>query len=297
MDYFPTSKYRLVLFGAGTTYYQSYQDSSIEFSLCRKEGDIYVQTFDFVTCRELLCKALEYSLCPDVKISDCDTFRFSDLSNVTAMSIYLDDDDAYNLSRNLKLLTALEEHLNIEPTQIYDCSDNNYLVLLSPYWLKAGLTLSIYSFLLRLLTYCTYFSTMQELFDEISYHVVDEIGSDMSRLEYFKENVDILLLLENIDTVLGDSPITGINDEEFIRKAINCDTSTDFILHHKDNKNEELQFWLSNAEDYNGFNTFTKSVSTLREEEEAGSEIYLGCLGNPFELWAYNYVLLTQGKI
>lgn len=299
MNLFPKSNYELILYQTETCYNQSDQDSSIEFSLCRKEGDTYIQCFYPVTCRELLCQALGYFLSTGIKVNNHDVFASNELVNITALSIYLNSSDECNLSKNIHLLNNLEIQLNKEPTQIYDCSNNNYLVLLSSFWLQSGLTLSIYSYFLRLLTYKTCFGTMMKLLDKIDTVIEDYLGYDMDRLRYFRKNIDIMFLLQHMDEVLGDSPITGVNDKEYfskIEKQNDPTTSTLFVLTHNNSKMKEVDFYASNIGDFGGFSTFAETVYYLKEVVKAGYELTPGYAGSPFELWAYNYVLLTQDK-
>jgi len=202
-------------------YNQLQQNSEIEWSfLNRVKGkkNSFKELFLKVKCREYFGGAV---VCANLDIDTPKIYGFSlkdkRLSlKETLLSVSLPKADIPNFLEHLPLLRKIEKQMGIKMTRKYSTQHNDAdytkLVLIGDKkWVSSPLLISIYTQIIRSFTYKTtttsFKSHIKELITKIAY------GNDVIIFQSIEsKGVDLMHLLINIDKVLGDNPLTGLND-------------------------------------------------------------------------------------
>lgn len=273
-------------------YNQSPQSSDIEFCMLQRKATegTFKELHYKVKCREYLGDA-NIAAHLNRKTPKIYGFELNGRMalNESIFSLHLEKNSHDNLRSNIRLLNRLERKLNISETELY-LTDYGYILVSigSPFWMKSPLLVSIYSFILRALTYRK--SSKRKLSSYLK-----DISPSVSDYIYAKRltRLDLEFLLLNIDEVLGENPISGIDDSILIPSKAFSNSENVFLKYiNYNNKINHTQFgvWTTHSNHgFNNLNTNLKNVENLKTLD----------IGYPHgAFWAINYsnILLRNNK-
>ena len=126
---------------------------------------------------------------------------------------------------NFHILNELEEDCGIPLTKAYLTNEvsstfrRKIVIVGDKFWIQSPLCLSIFTWLLRCLSYSlpTKPSSLEELADLFIKH--SPTSTDGTFWVKINPHVNVRLLLKNIVHILGDNPITGIDDNKIIHST------------------------------------------------------------------------------
>jgi hypothetical protein len=204
-------------------YNQISQTSEIHWSfLNRVKGDkwSFQELFLKVKCREYLgdlvvCGNLDIDV-PMIYGMSLRKKRISIKETLLSVSLY--QESVPTFIKNMKYLRRIEKSMGIPMTRIYSTQhqgafDTRLVLIGDKKWVSSPLLISIYSLIIRAMTYSLRGNSFKS---HIKALVISSwsYGNDAQAFKTIDRNgVDLIHLLQNIDKVISDNPLTGLNDE------------------------------------------------------------------------------------
>ena len=205
-------------------YNQISQTSEIQWSWLNRvqgEKDSFKELHLQVKCREYFGDAV---VCAHLDIDMPDVYGFKLINkrlalNETLLSVSLPTTAIPDFANKMKFLRSIEKRMGISMTKVYPTQHSDKLVLVGDKkWVSSPLLVSIYSIIIRSLTYTSTAKTYKDHIKELITGIFSS-SNDASAFKTFKnDKVDLLHLLLNIDKVTGTNPLTGLNDAMLIAK-------------------------------------------------------------------------------
>lgn len=202
-------------------YNQLYQSIDTKFSFCKRIGeDHYEELFTPVLCRDYLSDAVVQSQVG--RLPDCEIFgfRLDEEIDTSELILRVVCTNKKAFLKNVKFIKKLEkEYPNLKkPLQVYETSHEDSVVLVGDsLWVKNSLTISLITFLIRICntsvdnpgttinTFTKAFISQYSGYDDSEY--AHTIIYQLGNFNFF---------VRNIDEILGDNPLTGIDDKRFL---------------------------------------------------------------------------------
>lgn len=283
-------------------YTQSGQTSDIEFSILNRVNKNSFRELHYqVKCREYLGDAnVAAHLNKDTPI----IYGFRLVGermplDESLFSLSVKEDSYNNLIANMHIINDLEKEMKIlkkDQSKLFDTGLFNQLtgrkklVLVGPSdWMKSPLTVSLYSFIIRILTYKQGHDTIEDFLKKSNI-----TGSDSSYCTRLK-NLNVRFLLKNIDEVLGENPVSGINDDFLYNSEEVFTTSNEidlkFIWKEKERR-ASYGIWKNHGE--HGFVSLLIRVNSVVDFTKKDFNFHYTPVGFT---WAINYDKLLKDKI
>lgn len=291
------------------SYTEISQSQDLKYSLLkRKENDIYYEVHAPVKCKdyfgEVVAAANSRANVPKIygfKIDyqDIDTDQVAFLLT-SKLSINL-----VNLINKLYILNNVEDMLEIPRSIIYDITIDNERCLVikgSSFYLESPLLISFYTLLIRMLSYSEVYdcTTIYEVFS----HFNTLSGTDANIIKLFNKNIDLDVFLNNIDAIIKENPITGLNDIEYERKVKELDgvgSGYELTLTYRPtifNPNNEVTFSFTDYHNMHGIYSFVNTVTRLKAMNADLLNFGIITDEEPVGLdWAYNYLKAYKWQI
>jgi hypothetical protein len=278
-------------------YNQIPQTSDIQWSFLNRvkgEKDSFEELFLNVKCREFFGDLV---VCGNLNIDTPSIYglRLKDKRisvKKTLLSVSMNEGDVEGFAKRLRFLRQIEGAMGIKKTRIYptqhNATDYTKLVLVGDKkWISSPLLISLYTAIIRSLTYSFSKLTFKDHINELitgSY----SYGNDACTFKRLKDcEVDIVHLLTNIDVVLGDNPLTGLNDTKLIVDKKYIKTESDSVgLSHLG----RITYWSTyNNHSQHGLMTFLDKIRYAPAGRPIADGIGAG--------WANNYKNLKEQEL
>lgn len=263
------------------SYNQNPQNANIQFSLLNRDGKGFKELHYHVKCREyfgdsLLAAKFDKDL-PNIYGFKLINKRQCLEHTLISASIYTDTHegiDHYNqFLKGVKILRKLEKTMGIplKERSEYRSTDkkvdgSSKIVIISPKeWQHSPMLLSLYTFILRLTTYIVP-DTCNSFKLYANYVHSNFTGTDKNYITTLNK-IDFDFLLKNYIEIMGDAPLTGL-DDTIIASNFNensSDTSYGFNYdasrYEGASSNQEASFSTYNNHARHGIITFANSVT------------------------------------
>ena len=281
-------------------YAQNPQTSSLEFALLKriKENE-FTEIHYKVKCREYFGDTLVSAHLNQPMPLIYGFMLGSNKMTIdeTLLSLFLDKDNYNHFIRRLPVLNRIEKKMGISLTQFFSVENdsNNWYKIVSvgdKKWSSSPLLISIYTLILRSFTYKTNKRTFKT-------HIKDLInnysGNDRNAFLKINSKIDLEHLLFNIDKVLKDNPLTGIDDLNFKLKVSKNNDSfknqySDTDLEYYYNSTQYTVNWnIANNHFQHGILSFIEKLKFLKLDSNNLND-------NIGSQWSQNYYLLLNKK-
>jgi len=259
------------------TYNQNPQTSDITYSLLNRTGKNSFKELHYpVKCREYFGDSLVMAVA-DKDLPSIYGFRLINKRQAldeTIFSVTLPTYDQNSIRvydffvNQLKYLRKIEKGMGIplkERSKFYeiDKSFNDYrkIVVVSPKeWQSSPLLISIYTLILRLFTYILHDDKMITLKKRMDSIADISGGVDGTYCTQVKP-IDIQFILNNYKAILGENPMTGLNDDVILDKvsSYSTDDLVNFIK-EIDNKEITINYSIANNHSQHGLVSFVDRV-------------------------------------
>lgn len=219
-------KVNLEVISNPSPYNQNPQTSDIHFSFLNRTDNGFKELFYRVKCREYLGDAITAAHCnqdsPRIYGFELKGKRAS--IDEMLLSVSFGEESKSNFLKKIRIIREAEKLVGLPKdkwTEVYSVNAqtpdhiNKFVVVGNKFWCSSPLLVSIYTLLLRSLTYSTNrvrLSTHLKAMESLS-------GVDGGQFRSIKEyGVDWIFLLKNLGNIIKDHPITGIDDSHFFSK-------------------------------------------------------------------------------
>lgn len=230
------------------SYVQSPQTSSIKFSPVYISNDEYYQGWYNVKCRDKM-NDLPAIIHLGANIPPINGFwfyepeLFENYGDTLMISVSFGNyRDELSFKEKFKLFTDFEERYGLIKSEIFSTQkERTFLIKSDMFWCQSVLTISLYTFLLRTLSYgeiskskfgkeydATVNTKLEELLSVLckyyNYYRDEFFGIDGLASKLLIETLtDLDTLMRYIPYLLIDNPISGLNDKELMDYIINKD--------------------------------------------------------------------------
>lgn len=219
---------------------ENQQESSIRFSPLVIKDDVFEELWYPVSCRDKM-QNLPMLLVQPYITPECCRFQFKDVDLIKYQGdrqyllVSFEHKDEYDCFLDkLELLNDLEEKCNFSISEVIYSNRNKrkdspltheIILSIDLDWVKSPLYLSLFTFLCRCLSYSFLQETdwdlrlreMHDIWNEnvsIDYDVTGDEGIFTSA--FVNKTLNLEVLLSERDRILGDDPLTGLNDKAII---------------------------------------------------------------------------------
>lgn len=265
-------------------YNQLYQAIDTKFSFCKRiKEDHYEELFTPVLCRDYLSDAVVQSQVG--RLPDCEVFgfRLDEEIDTSELMLRVVCSDKKAFLKNVKFIKGLEKKYPKlkKPLQVYETSHADSLVLVGdPLWVKNSLTISLLTFLIRICntkvinpgttinTFTKEFIKQYSAYDDS--HYASEVIDQLDNFNF---------LIRHIDEILGDNPLTGVDDEEFLENRYIFETESSSESFHNNS----------------GLLSFAKYVEHFKALAD-GENDYYGEVKPYGVKWVMNFLRLKKVK-
>ena len=267
------------------SYSEESQDVNTRFSLLNKiDKSTFQELCGPVKCRDFFGEALVSSKIEYI-LPSIYGFKVDEFWKLRSPYIYLYFDvNKDNFLNKVHILNDIErEHFKSKMlTRFFVVDEERLVIKVCPVWVKSPILLSLFTFIVRLFTYSSSsFNNLEELLNYCKLNT----EKDGDYIKNIQKYIDISLFLSNYKSILGDNPLTGINDKEIINLIKQGQTS----FYHKNKYTEQNSSWtISYQHNMHGMVTCAKNISRLLNDKELALK---GTLVVGFD-WAYNYFTL-----
>lgn len=282
-------------------YNQNPQTSEIQWAFLNRipgEKDSFKELHLQVKCREYFGDAV---VCAHLDIDTPAIYGFRLVNKrvsieETLLSVSLPSNESLGFIKHLSILRKFERQMGIKITKCYSTQhtdeDSVKLVLVGDKkWVSSPLLIAIYTQILRSFTYHTPTSSYSA---HIKALITEYSGNDrdtFSNIHY--SGIDLLHLLLNIDRVLGDNPLTGLNDLELkAKKASITDENSRVLLYSLvvNETNFTFNWSVHLNHSRHGINSFIDNMN-YRGQGGQDAEYVKKSIGAS---WTNNYYLLCK---
>jgi hypothetical protein len=286
-------------------YIENNQASSLKIgALGLNELDHHYEILPPFKCRELLSIALIAStVCdgaPEVsrlemedKKMSTDCLRLSaNITNSSHMESFL--------RYFPKFIDTYDKALGAESTVVYRTTEKNALIIIGdPKWISSPLILSVFTMVMRLSTLIPERVNDPDLSLETAYSLGFFNRESIELMEAFFRGLDIKLLLKEYKYILGDSPMTGIDDEALSRVYLEDMDSEDLVRSNLIDSDLDLGFNFYDLRGYSGFESLYTMYIKIRDNVSNRSTLdqIIMKLNSPRVVglkWAMNYSLKVK---
>jgi len=206
-------------FAKVSTYLQMQYGKRIYFSpLNKKSEEEYYQIWSGGLCREKLHLLPLLSRYPfkllnfhGLIIDDLSLFP-KDINNISLLIEASDKKVIDKIKNYFHLITSLEKDLELNESILKVHSEYGVVIDINPFWNTSPLLISIFSMLIRILGNST-ITNLKKGIDKASRFYLSE--TNQLKLEA-REELGIRKVLENIEVILGDNPLTLQDDDHLI---------------------------------------------------------------------------------
>jgi hypothetical protein len=281
-----------------SAYAQTPQTSSLEFALLERVGENEFTEIHYkVKCREYFGDALVAAHLnqpmPPIYGFQLNSKRMT--IDETLFSLFLDADNYDYFIQRLPVLNRIEKKMGISLTQFFNVKNdlnNNYKIVSvgDKKWSSSPLLISIYTLILRSFSYKTNRRTFKT-------HIKDLLnnysGNDKATFLEITSKINLEHLLLNIDEVLKDNPLTGIDDLDFkLKISENNDPfkaryNETYLNYYYKNIKYTVTWSISTNHAQHGILSFINNLKILK----LGNNVPNNSIGSQ---WALNYYLLIN---
>jgi len=218
----------LIPFEKNLCYIENDQKSSIKFAPVYQRYTNYHTAWSPVKCRDKM-NDLPSILATGCKVSLINGFTFNtpevfdDYGDDLKIAVYLKPSNKKHFLKNFHIFNKFEENYGIKESKIehLDNTEDALIIHSDMLWCKSPLTISVYTFLLRLITYCVKHKPEADMYDVIAdirdwWNAVYQ-GEDGDTCESLLNNpwYNLDVLMKNINYILSEAPLTGANDDVY----------------------------------------------------------------------------------
>lgn len=293
-------------------YNQNSQTSDIQFALLKRLGpDSFEELHYHVKCREYLGDTLlaayadkDTSLIYGFSLSDGKRMALDETIFSISLPTRFDPDKISYESfiKGISIIRKLEKTMGVplKSRSTYYLTDKKVdnkdkLVVVSPKeWSYSPLLISLYTFVLRLTTYKVSDKavSLRRYMKEVSSIYS---GTDINYIEYLS-GLDINFLLSNYVEILGDAPLTGLDDSKILEVAFasihayDDNVSIEYDCSNYGKSTNEEAFWsLYKNHNLHGVVSFANCI----QKDETRRNHYLKASEINYK-WAKNYMRLLE---
>ena len=272
-------------------YNQNTQTSDIEFSLLNRDGGGFKELHYQVRCREYLgdCVVASYVDRNTPRIYGFELVNKRAAIDETLLSITGSQITLERVIRKLKVIIDLEKQIGLkedEYTQIYGTQFSDKLVIVgNKVWMSSPVMISLYTLVIRCLTYDTRCVKVVNLLKEISkkYGIAVD-GTQLYRI-FNNYLFDFPFFFANWRDILGDNPLTGLNDDQFTHWVSNGSYIDSYELDY----DSGCILWnIDECHSYTGIAHMSRKAYLLKNNKDLYETTHPGLT------WARNYLALKE---
>jgi hypothetical protein len=281
-------------------YNQISQTSEIKWSLLNRVGPKEFKELHLnVLCREYFGDAV---VCSILDIDNPPIYGFSligkrSANDETLLSVCLSTVVARkNFINHFHMLRQIERSMGISTTKIRKTQHPDKLVLIGDAkWSSSPLLISLYTQIIRSFTYVTPTTTFESHIEAL---ISGNLGwgNDVSAFKQFQSaGINLKHLLKNIDEVLGEDPLTGLEDLQLIdqKDRLEDEYTTVSLKHTAANGLKSTYNWcISYNHGNHGIVTFAHSIEKCKAHSESPYQYSrIGCS------WVQNYMAIVKREL
>lgn len=280
-----------------SAYVQIAQTSELEFALIKRDGPKEFSELHYkVKCRDYFGDAL-LSAMWDIDQQTVYGFNLREKRislDEALLSLHFKSEETVNTFwKNRKVLWFIEKKIGIPKTLFYRTQEAKAIIAIGDkYWLKSPLLFSLYTLLIRGLTYSTGSGTLLH-YKKI---VTDYPGQDANLLGKILGSINLFHFLDNIDKVLGYVPETGIVDhKDTIKDVGDYGKTVLYTLTSKTYTKEYARSWSwGEHHNYHGIATFIDNYALLKSHNKDLVSTFSVDINRNCMKWAWNYYNLEE---